>query len=577
MASDPTRRRCLQLAGAAGAGALAGCAGLFPGGPPETEPEEIDDWQYDPDDGGIIGVILGGSSRGGSGSVQYQASGSADGESIGLAAGGAKDVATFRRNVREDYLPIPESLPYEGLFYDYAFDVGGDGTCSRLFCPTYSPAVSPDPLSGETERYLTVGLDSGLAQREFERKRLNLVVVLDVSGSMSAEFDEYYYDRFGNRQTPDGETARPKIDVAKDALVALTEQLRPGDRLGIVLFNDRSAVAKPLRDVERTDMDAIRDHIREDIRAGGGTNIEAGLDDATALLSEYADADPTIYENRTILLTDAQPNLGDTSAGGLRGTLEDNADEGLYTSFVGIGLDFNADLVDRITAIEGSNYYSVHSADAFERRLGEEFEYMVTPLVFDLDLELDAEGYRIEKVYGSTAAEEATGRLMHVNTLFPSPREGDQARGGVVLVKVVRTARDGAMELSASWETRDGRSQSATASIRFPGGDGERYANAGVRKAIVLSRYADLLKNWMAHERDGDVETVARTPADPIEVPPEGELGKWEQQSEPLTVTPPYVERLRAFREHLESEVAAIGDEDLTQEVETLDRILAAT
>lgn len=568
MSLEPNRRRYVGLCASVGAGALAGCAGLLPGSPLDDESEKIDDWQYDPAEQ---------SANGGNVAHARQSGSATEGGSVGLAAGGAKDVATFRRNVREGYLPIPESLPYEGLFYDYTFDVGGDGDCARLFCPTYSPAVSPDPLSGETERYLTVGLDSGLAQSEFERKRLNLVVVLDVSGSMSAEFDEYYYDRFGNERRPDGETDRPKIDVAKDALVALTEQLRPGDRLGVVLFNDSSSVAKPLRAVERTDMDAIRDHVREDLRAGGGTNVEAGIDDATGLLREYDDADPSAYENRTILLTDAQPNLGDTSAGGLRGTLEANADAGLYTTFVGIGLDFNADLVDRISAIEGSNYYSVHSADAFERRLGEEFEYMVTPLVFDLDLQLEAEGYRIEKVYGSTAAEEATGRLMHVNTLFPSPREGDQARGGVVLVKVERTAGEGALELSASWRTRDGRQQSAAETVQVPDGTGEAYANAGVRKAIVLSRYADLLKHWMVHERDGDVETVARTAGEGIDVPPEGELGKWEQQSEPLSVTPPYDERLERLHRYLEAEVAAAGDESLTQEVETLEEILSST
>lgn len=72
-------------------------------------------------------------------------------ESIGLAAGGAADVGTFRRNVHEGYLPIPESMAYEGLFGEYYFDVGGDGTCGSLFCPTYTPAASPDPLSCEDQ------------------------------------------------------------------------------------------------------------------------------------------------------------------------------------------------------------------------------------------------------------------------------------------------------------------------------------------------------------------------------------------------------------------------------------------
>jgi len=38
---------------------------------------------------------------------------------------------------------------------------------------------------------------------DFERKRLNLVVVVDVSGSMDSPFDAYYYD--GPGAQPDGE------------------------------------------------------------------------------------------------------------------------------------------------------------------------------------------------------------------------------------------------------------------------------------------------------------------------------------------------------------------------------------
>ncbi|QLH79893.1 VWA domain-containing protein [Halosimplex rubrum] len=497
----------------------------------------------------------------------------ADG-SVGLAAGGAKDIGTFRRNVEEGYLPLPESLSYEGMFYDYYFETGDPGRlCGATFGPAYSPAVTADPLSGETERYLTVGLNSGLAADEFERKRLNLTVVVDVSGSMSDEFDDYYYDQFGNEQTPKGDTDRKKIEVAREALVALTEQLRPGDRLGVVLYDDESTVAKPLRPVEATDMDAIRDHIREDIEAGGGTRLSAGVADATDMLREYDDADRAVYENRTIVLTDAMPNLGETDAGDLRGRLADNADRQRYTTFVGVGVDFNAELVDAITSIEGANYYSVHSADEFTRRLGEEFKYMVTPLVFDLELSLDAAGYDIERVYGTTAAEEATGRIMHVNTLFASPSEGGKSRGGVVLVQVDRQSADAVLDLTVTWTDRRGRSHENATRIRFPDAEPDYYANSGVRKAVLLSRYADLLKNWMVDEREREDETPA--PDDGIQVPPpEEQLGKWEQQSVPLTVSDTYEQRIRAFREYFRAEMDAIGDEALAQEVEIMGPIL---
>jgi Ca-activated chloride channel family protein len=559
-----SRRRLLGTTAAGLGGLLAGCTGMLSNGDGTDDNDgETDDWQYTPQPAGDGGV----------GGAPSRASGGGDGGDaggIGLSAGGAKDIATFRRNVEEGYLPIPESLSYEGLFYDYYFETGG-GACERDFCPQYAPAVTADPLSGETERYVTVGLDSGIAADEFERKRLNLVVVLDISGSMSASFSDYYYDRYGNRRTPEGNTDRPKIDVAKDALVALTEQLREGDRLGIVLYDDRAALAKPLRPVEATDMDAIREHIREDVQPDGGTDLSAGIETATAQLEEYADADPTVYENRAVALTDAMPNLGETSAGGLRGTLADNAERGLHTTFVGVGVDFNADLVDRITAIRGANYYGVHSAEEFERRLGEEFKYMVTPLVYDLELELDAEGYDIRKVYGSTAAEEATGRIARVNTLFASPTSEGRARGGVVLVQLARQSDEATVELTASWEDRTGEADESTTTIEFPAAESEEFANSGVRKAVLLSRYADLLKNWMVAEREGD----APEEDSGIAVPPEG-LGQWEQQSAPLTVSEPYPSRMREFREYYRAEADRIGDDALDQESEMLTTILDA-
>jgi hypothetical protein len=50
-----------------------------------------------------------------------------------------------------------------------------------------------DLLSNEDEFFITVGLNSGM-EGEFDRKMLNLVVVLDISGSMASPFDSYHYD-----------------------------------------------------------------------------------------------------------------------------------------------------------------------------------------------------------------------------------------------------------------------------------------------------------------------------------------------------------------------------------------------
>jgi Ca-activated chloride channel family protein len=576
----PNRSRREYLLGLAAALAVAGCTGDSsstgtdgPGTDPGTTPggsgELIDDWQYDPSRGTTT-TPGGGGGGNVSATVTHQQSYSADAAQesadVGFAAGGAKDVNNFRQNVEEDYLPLPTDVAYEGLFYDYYFDTGESGRCQSLFCPSYSTAVSTDPLSGETERYLTVGLNSGI--EDFERKDLNLVVVLDISGSMSSGFGQYYYDQFGNKKEVE-EPDRPKMDVATEAVADMTRQLRPADRFGVVLFDDQSHVAKPVRSVERTDMDAIRDHLTE-VQADGGTYMAAGLRSGTELLSEYADDDPRERETRIVFVTDAMPNIGERSEDGLRGTLADNAEDGIYTTFVGVGVDFNTEIVDAITEIRGSNYYSVKSPEQFEKRLVDEFEYMVTPLVFDLSVELEGSGYEIKTVYGSTAADESTGEVLRANTLFPSPKREGETRGGVILAKVTRVEDGGRLRLRASWEDRVGSPGSTSTTVEFVADRPEAFDNAGIRKAVLLTRYADLIKNWTIDERERGGEPKT----DGIRVPPETGLGKWERQSTDLQVSTEYRRRFEEFAAHFESEMAAVGDDELEQELEIL-RLLA--
>ena len=531
---DPSRRRVLAGAGLATIAALAGCTEENGADDPK---ELVDDWQYDPNaaDAGGVG--------------QSQNTTTADTAEAGFAVGGAKDVNNFRQNVKEGYLPLPTDISYEGLFYDYRFDTVGNA-CSSLFCPTYATATTADPLSGETERYVTVGLDSNLDVDSFERPPLNLVVVLDTSGSMESGFGEYYYDQAGTRREVE-DPDRSKLSVARSALAALTRQLRPADRLGIVTYDSGSQVAKPVRRVEETDIEAIRGHFAE-LTAGGGTNLDAGLDNAVDLLSEYG-AD-TERETRTIVLTDAMPNIGERSESGLRDRLATQAEQRRHVTFVGVGVDFNTEIVDAITAVRGANYYSVRSPEQFERRLGEQFEYMVTPMVFDLSVEIDGP-LELERVYGTTAADESTGRMLRARTLFPSPTTEAGTRGSVVLAKVRQTGT-GEVGLTAEWEDRAGESGRAETTIEFPAGGPERFGSTAVRKAVVLSRYADLLKSWTIDERERDGEP----PTDGLRVPEEGP-GRWERQSVDLRVSAAYRERFERFREHMTNEAQALGTE----------------
>jgi Ca-activated chloride channel homolog len=495
--------------------------------------------------------------------------------SIGFSAGGAKDVSNFRENINQGYLPLPSDVTYEGLFYDYYFDTGAAKECRKLFCPSYSYAASKDPFSQEPQYYLSVGLNSGI--QDFQRKKLNLVVVLDFSGSMGSPFDEYYYDRFGKKI--DGETtgsgeSKTKMQIADESVVALIDHLQPDDRFGMVVFSDEAFLLDPLTTVADKDEKRQKSRILS-IKETYGTNMEAGMEKGTALFDQYLEADKSEYENRIIFLTDAMPNIGETGDIALYRMLDDNADHGIYTTFIGIGVDFNTELVESISKIKGANYYSVHSASEFKNRMDDEFDFMVTPLVFDLRLKLDSPGYEIEKVYGSPEADQATGELLKVNTLFPSKSEAGEVKGGVVLVKLKKISEQSKIRLIVSYEDRNGVRDSDEAEVNLEEIPADSYQNNGIRKAVLLARYADLLKNWMIDERtareNGWTIVPSVTLANGIVIPIE--LGEWERQSLPLTVSEPYRELFGQFQEYFKSESKAIGDSTLYQEEKILETL----
>jgi Ca-activated chloride channel family protein len=537
--------------------------------------ETVDDWIYNSGtSGGYSGSSSSSSSSSGNNTVVAAPSAdyASDGASMGFSVGGAKDINNFRQNIENDYLPLPTDITYEGLFYDYYFDTGKKERSNELFYPSYTSAITRDPISSEEEYYMAVGLNSGMKQDDFKRKDLNLVIVLDISGSMSSSFNQYYYDKFGNKvELDEKDREKSKMQIATESIVALLDHLYPTDRFGMVLFNSNAYLARSLNYTYETDMGLLKEHIL-DISPKGGTHMSAGMRLGTDLFKEYIDVDQSVYENRIIFLTDAMPNIGETSKNGLFGMMKDNADNKTYTTFIGIGVDFNTELIEHIIKVRGANYYSVHSPTEFSERMDESFEYMVTPLVFGLELILDAPGYKIEKVYGSPEANESTGEIMKVNTLFPSKTVAGETKGGLVLLKLKKVSSNTELILRVSYENREGEIGTSEKVFEIPSKFPEYFDNNGVQKGILLSRYADLIKNWLIDERTAyqQNEEVEPTVTEETGIVVPHDLGQWERQSIPLQVSDYYKNLFSEFADYFEDEMNEIGDDTLKQELDIL-------
>ena len=563
----------------------------------------VDDWEYDysvsDGDSYVLYESSGVSSNKGVTNAVSDGMYAAD-STLGFSVGGAKNVDNFRENIKNRYLPISTDLTYNGLFYNYYFDTGRSGNLNGdnskdMFYPTYSVAVSKDPISGKMEYYMTVGLNSNIKESDFKRKKLNVVVVMDISGSMSSGFNEYYYD--GNYV--DGDKTgdrRSKMQIANESLNCLIDQLKPDDRLGIVLFDNSAYLAKPVNLVGETDIEKIKEHILE-ITPQGGTNFEAGYSEGTKLFSEEM-LNNDEYENRIIVITDAMPNLGTTSKEGLTKYVQENADNGIYTTFVGVGVDFNTEVIECLSDVRGANYYSVHNSDEFKKVMGEEFDYMVTPLVFDLELKLNTDEYEIVQVYGTDTRDKSSGTIMKVNTLFPSSSNSEgEVKGGVILLKVKPVGHDGEIigttlpegKIMVSYKDRNGEKHTNEQTVEFGSLVKEHYDNTGIRKAIVLTRYVNLMKDWILYERMNNSETIINSSKEKLLTTNETGiidcpyidvddvrkvLGENERQSQAINVSEEYVETLVKFKDYMKNEIKEIGDSTMNQEIDILDLLV---
>ena len=504
---------------------------------------------------------------------------------MGFSTGGAKDTNNFRENIKNGYFPISTDITYNGLFYDYYFDTGEKTESKYLFSPSYSLAISKDPISLKNEYYMTVGLNSNIKQSDFKRKKLNLVVVLDISGSMSSPFYSYYYDRFSKDKKDRVESddyKKSKMEIANESVNILIDQLKAYDRLGIVLFDDQAKIFKQIKLVSEMDIKKTKKKISE-IRVMGGTNLEAGYTTGTKLLEKFKDSKKSEYENRIILITDAMPNFGTTSTKGLLSYIEDNSKMGIYTTFIGVGVDFNTKLIEEISDVKGANYYSVHNSKEFKERMGEQFEFMVTPLVFDLNLNLRSDDYAIEMVYGTDSANGLKGSLMKVNTLFPSKTsETGEVKGGVVLVKLKEKneMKNGELKLEVSYKDRNGEEYKNNQIINFNKNKTEEfYENSGIRKAIVLTRYVNALKSWILYERSSNkvfmIETskgifdITYTELEIMKI-----LGEHERMSVELKISEEYKKILKNIKEYILKENKEIKDDTFDKEIEILDLLI---
>lgn len=457
------------------------------------------------------------------------------------AAGEEPSTTGFRANIASGYTPQPATVRDCALLCEPHIAAGDRMESDGMLSPRVGAGVSEHPITGETERYLSVSLDTTLEGPAFVRPRLDMVVALDISGSMERPVDSYPHgsDRGGTT----------KLERASGALGALARQLGEDDRLGIVLCNQRAHVARPLRAVGDVDPNAVVGPAR-DVDAGGATNLSEGCETALGMFPQGHDGRS---ERRVVLLSDLLANAGTTAAEDLAATFVDASTRGIHATALEVGLDANAELAARLAEVRGASRCFV--SPTFERRLDGALSRLFTPVVYDLTVELGADGYEIAAVHGCPPATAATDRLAHAGTMFSSVSD-DVARSGPVLVRVTRTSSspEPEPELRVSWTERGGSECTERIPVDIPDDTG-RFTDDGVRTAVALNRCGRELRSWAAnrHERA------------------ETELGESVRQGVPLAVSTQQDRRFGRLRAYLENEMEQTATRRLQREIDLLD------
>eukprot|EP01026_Neomeris_dumetosa_P035928 TRINITY_DN288_c0_g1_i17.p1 TRINITY_DN288_c0_g1~~TRINITY_DN288_c0_g1_i17.p1 ORF type:complete len:510 (+),score=71.84 TRINITY_DN288_c0_g1_i17:112-1641(+) len=473
-------------------------------------------------------------------------------DTLGLAVGGQRGIDTFRRSIYNEELPSISDLTHQGIFNDYYFEIESETQCMALLCPYYSGAISRDDKDYK-HYYLAIGLESGYKSDTFKRRDLDLVVVLDVSSSMGYMFGD-------TADMSPIDRGMSKLDVAKEAINKMLLQLNENDKFGLVTFQSIASTKIELGFVTSEYRERVRTTLRDSVHAEGDTNLEAGLKMAASLMQQDS------RENRIIVISDANINEGEVSAEGLAKIIKEFAeerDEPIYTSLVGVGLDFNSMLTEQIIKTKGANYFTVYSPNELRRKLDEEFQFMVTPILFDLKLELDRSSvtgtntWYMAGVYGVSEfnAGMSEYKILEVSTLYPSPRNEDRIKGGIILVEVApTTTQPGPLILQLQYTDQFGSLKKFRDSYVFDDLETEFFGSKAVQKSILLTRYVNLLHAWLREVTGSDVA---------VEVPP----------GTKLEVSKSTAQKFIQFVDIMEEWNEELNDENLVREIKLLEKL----
>jgi Ca-activated chloride channel family protein len=216
-----------------------------------------------------------------------------------------------------------------------------------------------------------------------ERKPLDLTMVLDRSGSMSAE---------------------GRMEYLKRGLHQMTAQLQQGDRVDMVLFDDE--LCTPIENfvVGRDDMHVLESTI-DKLQPRGSTDLDLGLREGYRIANARSGGDVTGRNRRMMLISDALLNTGDVDPNTVSEVGRAYEQSGVRLTAIGVGRDFNDKVLDMLSEKGKGAYVYLGSEAVVDRVFGLGFRSLTETIAHDVRFALDLPpSLAMERFYGEESS-----------------------------------------------------------------------------------------------------------------------------------------------------------------------------
>ncbi len=219
----------------------------------------------------------------------------------------------------------------------------------------------PDPFR-PGHHVLRVGVQGKEISRD-ERPPVHLVFLVDVSGSMSAA---------------------DKLGYARKSLHMMVDGLREDDTVALATYAGR--VARVLEPTSAANKRAIHDAI-EGLKSGGSTAMSSGIDIAYDMAKQQFQPG---HENRVVILSDGDANVGRTSWDDMLGQIKHHADAGVTLSTIGFGMgNYQDTLMEQLANNGDGNNFYIDSLEQAQRVFVEELGGTMVTIARDVKLQVE--------------------------------------------------------------------------------------------------------------------------------------------------------------------------------------------